>query len=337
MCLYTKAVNHSRFQFRSIATFAGKFIYLDRLPSTEYERKVDEHAMKLIKHTIVTLIFIGLSFVLVIVGPVYVLIVHGEYAIPTGVIVPFVQPDDLHGFIINILVQTSVSVVGLVAIFSIEIASCMINNTYTVMTESICFNLRKFDENLRQGMFSYEQKMELRNLLVQLQDLESYFKGINDIFYWRLLTQPILTTACVSLAIFAQLTVKKNYSTHCAWYLLTKSILFASTERLAFRVWICDVFIFSIADSVLHGQWGQRDGKIFRCNNQFNVLNLSISHPQCERIHTEIYNMKWHLLPPKYRKQVAAILLRWQIGCNLRIGPFGELDYETASNVSPYL
>lgn len=39
-------------------------------------------------------------------------------------------------------------------------------------------------------------------------------------------------------------------------------------------------------------------------------------------------------MPPQYQKMILTILQRWQRGCNITIGPFEELNYETASNVS---
>lgn len=75
------------------------------------------------------------------------------------------------------------------------------------MANIVCLNIRKFSDHMRQGTFSYENKVEFRNILVQLQDLEAYIRELNDIFYWKFFLQPILTTGCVSLAIFAQLVV----------------------------------------------------------------------------------------------------------------------------------
>lgn len=65
---------------------------------------------------------------------------------------------------------------------------------------------------------------------------------------------------------------------------------------------------------------------------QFLLIYLCV--PQCEQVERELYEMKWYLMSPTYRKQVAYLLRRWQMGCSIRIGPFEELNYETATNVS---
>lgn len=146
------------------------------------------------------------------VGPLYVLIFRGELAVPTGVILPFFEPDDLQGFTINMIIQFVIGFIGFIAVLCIEVASSLIFNTFTVMADMVCFNMRTFSDRIRQGAFSHENEMELRNIIVQLEDLEEYFKVLNDIYYWKFFLQPILTTGCVSLAIFAQLVVSRIYS-----------------------------------------------------------------------------------------------------------------------------
>lgn len=54
---------------------------------------------------------------------------------------------------------------------------------------------------------------------------------------------------------------------------------------------------------------------------------------QCEKVTAELYEIKWHSMPLKYRRQLSAVLHRWQVGCNITVGPFEELNYGTASNV----
>lgn len=48
---------------------------------------------------------------------------------------------------------------------------------------------------------------------------------------------------------------------------------------------------------------------------------------------TALNNLPWYLLPLQTQKDIAYILHRTQHGPILTIGPFAELNYETATNV----
>lgn len=120
---------------------------------------------------------------------------------------PFVDATTGRGILINIFVQSIPTAGAVVAMISIEVVSCIIENTCVMMTDMICFNLDKFSDGLRQGCFALRNIQELRNIFLQLQDLEAYVGAINDVYYWKLFIQPIMTTGCVALAIFAQMQV----------------------------------------------------------------------------------------------------------------------------------
>lgn len=205
--LYWKSIGPARYRYREIIQFAGNNIFMDRKPSTEYEQKLDAHAMKLIKISISTTIFVAFSFSLILIGPIYVFVSNGEYANPTGVIMPFVNPDSGRGFAINLSIQFAVASIASVGLISTEILSCMINNTYAVMTDMVCFNMSEFSDGLLQPAFSEQSKMALRNIIVQLQDLEAYLNAVKRIYYWKFFLQPPLTTGCVALGIFSQMIV----------------------------------------------------------------------------------------------------------------------------------
>lgn len=52
------------------------------------------------------------------------------------------------------------------------------------------------------------------------------------------------------------------------------------------------------------------------------------------RIAVELYNMQWYLLPLEQQREVCSLIHWIQNGNVLTIGPFGDLDFETASSVS---
>lgn len=207
MLVYFRGVGPDRYRYRAIILFAGRSIFKDCRPSTDYERKLDEHAMKMITHPILTTLILTASVGLIMVGQAYAYIVDGVYALPTGLIVPFVDPNTDRGFAINLIVQSATAFTVSLSIIATEAIACIINNTFIVMADMVCFNMRKFSDNLRQKSFTHQNKMELRNIFVQLQDMEAYLEELNRVYYWKFFLQPILTTGCVSLGIFSQIVV----------------------------------------------------------------------------------------------------------------------------------
>lgn len=139
MSIYAIAVGTTRFRFQALLQFSGRFIYKNQIARSKFEQKVDEHATQLVINTIISVIFVTFSFSLSLIGTMYVLIFHGTYAIPTGHVMPFVDAGTLRGYIINMIMQMFVAVCALIAVLSLEMASCIINNTYAVMADLVCY------------------------------------------------------------------------------------------------------------------------------------------------------------------------------------------------------
>lgn len=191
--------------------FSGRNIYGNRSPSDEYEKIIDRNALKLLKVVIVDLSVVLLSFSFILIGPAYAFTFHGAYNLISRGVVPFTDLDTFNGFIINLIVQGAAGLVALAGTIAIEIVNCLIINACTVMTDLACCSMQKFSAGLVAGTFSEQNKAELRDIFVRLQDLENYIHEFNDMYYWKLFLQPILTTPCVSLAIFAQMEVCSSF------------------------------------------------------------------------------------------------------------------------------
>lgn len=205
--LYCKAVGPSRFEYRSLILFTGRKIYVNRSPQDEYARIIDQNASKLIKITFVSVLVVTVSFSLIIIGPAYAFIFHGEYNSPIGGVLPFTDLETTNGFIINLIFQSAFGLTAFAASVAIEISNCLIINTCTAMSDLACSSMRKLSSNLIPNTFTAQNRAELRDIFVRLQDLENYIRQFNDLYYWKLFLQPMLTTPCVSLAILAQLKV----------------------------------------------------------------------------------------------------------------------------------
>lgn len=201
------AIGPTKYRLRAIALFAGTHIYKDRTPTTEYERKCDQLATELLVHVILSVMLDLVSYFFIVIGPAYVFIASNKVVVPAGVIVPFMDPSSPISLIVNFALQFTSAFIGFVDTIGLEITNCFVMNSYRAMADLVCLNMRTFSDGLQPGRFTFRQKMELRNIIVQLNDLEAYLNDLNDLYYWRTLSLPVMATWCVALGIFTQMNV----------------------------------------------------------------------------------------------------------------------------------
>lgn len=235
--------------------FAGRKIYVNRTPSNEYEKVIDQNASQLMKVTFSVVLVVLLSFSLIGIGPIYKFIFHGEYNSMTGGLLPFTTLDTLNGFLINTLFQFALGGVGIAGNVGVEIVNCMVINTCTTLADLLCNSMKKFSAGLVADTFTVQNKSELRDIFIRLNDLEDYIREFNEVYYWKFFLQPIRTVACVSLAILAQFEV---CSTHLIGNNRIEFIygfmqIIKSTEWLGFWLWGRTMSPHNITGSVLHG------------------------------------------------------------------------------------
>lgn len=148
-----------------------------------------------------------MSYLQIMIGPAYELFFNGKYVTPSGLVLPFMDPDSFLTYAVNMSIQSTGAVVALINTSGLEIVSCFIVNAFTGMSELVCFNMKSFSDTLCPGKLTIDQRMELHHIVVKLQDLENYFSNLKSLLYWRTFSFPVIATYCVSLGIFAQLTV----------------------------------------------------------------------------------------------------------------------------------
>lgn len=197
--------------------FAGREIYKFGTPSNEYGKVAADNVSNLISTAFGTAALFVFSSFVVTVGPTYVFIINGEFSTFTGGLIPFTSIDTWHGYATNVILQTIVGCVACVGTIAIELVSCMINNTSAIMTDLTCYSMRIFSKNLNMAAFTEQNQAEHRDVLIRLQDVERYIAILNDIYFWKLLLQPILAVVCISLAIYGQLEVHiASFSIRCS-------------------------------------------------------------------------------------------------------------------------
>lgn len=205
---YFQVIGPNRWRYKSIFTFIPDRIAIDRKPTDEYEIQQLIYIRKIPKKLILIVTCLLVSYMVVVIGPTYALIVKGEYHIPNGIVLPFTDPKVLKGYLINIAVQNSLVVIGTCGTFGLEILNTLFLSTLELTFILTVIEMRNLSANVEVRGFQIEHR--LRDIFVRLQDIENYISEYKLYSYWRCFTQPMLTTLCVSLAILGQYLVRAS-------------------------------------------------------------------------------------------------------------------------------
>lgn len=185
--------------------FSRDHIFTDEDTASDLMRLQLILTRRALKRLILTILLVVGSLPMIIVGPTYAFIYKHAFSIPTGIILPFVDPNTSKGFSINALLQSGVSVVGCLAMIRQEGCVSLVDSTIYSMKELTKYQLSKFNENILNGKYDHES--ELKNILIMLEDIQEYVGRFNDILYYKAFIQPTLTAVCAGVSILCQYAV----------------------------------------------------------------------------------------------------------------------------------
>lgn len=172
MTIYWIAVGPYRKKSRAAATFPGEYIYPDSKIKTKFNAICDESAKKLAKNACIVTILIIISFIQILIGPLYAYLIDGRTSTPIGTLLPFATDDSSKSFYINMIHQLVLAIYGCPGSISIEIVSCLFNNVLDLAPELIEHNMKELEINVKITGWNFHRKTELRNILIQIQDLD---------------------------------------------------------------------------------------------------------------------------------------------------------------------
>lgn len=208
MILYFECINSNRYRFRKIFLFATETIYKDKKVETKFDRLCDNYGMKSINTVFCFVALIVLSTGQAMIGPLIRFFQTGELTTFLAVKLPFIDDDLVWGLHFNIAVQITITLFGTIGGLTIEMASCIVNNTIMLCSEVISFECDELSENIRKVKTSSNRNFaHLRNIMVQIQDFDRYVVEMSKIYYWRLFSAPVLIVYSVSISIFCQYVV----------------------------------------------------------------------------------------------------------------------------------
>lgn len=158
--------------------------------------------------TMIFVAFIMLSTGQAMIGPAIEFIKTGDLITFLAIKLPFIDEESVWGFHLNLGIQTLIKLFGTVGNLSIEMTSCIINNTISLCSEIILFNCKQVSIKVESlGHITFATKAELREIFIQVQDLDRYILDMSDLYYWRMFSAPILITYSVSISVFCQYSV----------------------------------------------------------------------------------------------------------------------------------
>lgn len=170
--MYWKNVGPQRFKINSLAIFSGKFIYLDSKESSEYNRICERNVMKLVKNIVAVSFTVIFSHLLILVGPIYAYIFNGVRITPMATHLPYFEKDSDTEFMVNLALQCVVALYSITGNVTVEIITCLINDTVSSVPELIRLNLDEMTDEVQKKYSQLSVSIRLRNVLIQVQDFD---------------------------------------------------------------------------------------------------------------------------------------------------------------------
>lgn len=163
--------NETVVKFRNLIHFGYKYIYTTERCG-KFANIMDKRANDLIKNTVRLFLVILIVAFLFIIYPLYLFLSKGERPWPVPIIVPFVDPDTDLGYFLCIGNQTIIGTTGILGLTSLEVlVLIMLNNLWTA-SDNIRYSLDELASNVRKGATITVRRAQLRNILMQIHDLD---------------------------------------------------------------------------------------------------------------------------------------------------------------------
>lgn len=190
-------------------------IFVNHKPCNEYEELQLFLARRMLSQLLICSAAFILSTPLILLGPIYAYVYKNEYSIPSGVIVPFIDPDTKNGFFLNMTIQSLAVVIGVIGVLFTEILMSILDSTVFTMKELLKYHIRTMNKKITAKTNLEGIEEELLNICRMLADLSDYVRALNELIYYKAFIQPNLSKLCVALAIFCQYVVSKLFFFFC--------------------------------------------------------------------------------------------------------------------------
>lgn len=158
-------------EWNKLFNISGKYIYRNDGQPTEYNRICDETVTKSIASYIVKMSVITISFIVASIGPFYSYVHDGTLATLYSLKLPYFNQDPYTEFLINVVWQFLITLIGGIALFLMEGAVTLINDTITVSSTLCC---RELEELSDQQATENEQRRKLKMIFMKIIYMDKY-------------------------------------------------------------------------------------------------------------------------------------------------------------------
>lgn len=128
-----------------------------------------------------------------------------QYSVPTGAIVPFLDPESLVGYGVNWILQLAACYATFAAMLGLEVYVCIADSNVKTMKELSKYQLHQFNRHIIDK--KSDNFVELKYILVMLNDIKTYVDFFNKTLYYKSFLQPTFTVVCVAIGVFCQYAV----------------------------------------------------------------------------------------------------------------------------------
>lgn len=151
----------------------GKNLYRNDHRSSAYNRKCDECMDQTLKSYIIELTVMILSFIGALIGPIYTYLQDGTLVTLYEVRIPFLMEHPRTEFVINMIWQAYISVLGIFALFGIEGCIAIVNNAITVSSNLTLNELKTLSDRLEMNEIRNKHLAKsLKTILLQISFMD---------------------------------------------------------------------------------------------------------------------------------------------------------------------
>lgn len=328
---FARIVTRSRYEYQNLIHFGVNYIYSRVRPNAE-ERILNARAAQLMRNVFLLSAILVTGFLLYLALPAFQLLFTGERITSLPYLLPFTELNTNRGYYINIVNQIWIAHFICISNVGNDCTFAMILNSLWAATDLIKYSLAELSEALEADGFQFEHQSRLRNIFVQIQDLNRLIIRWKALFYTKFLVAPICVAISLPVALISIMVVSVTVE-HIEIGGGNKIIFFLfQTNRLPAYGYV----IFGYGQLLLLCHMGNQVLLIVSVIQIGHFPLMLAPIFQRESLATSMYEIPWYLLPAKQQKEIIHVLRGIQNGCKLSIGPFAELNFETASNVCFY-
>lgn len=164
-----------RLEWNRLLNIPGKWIYRDDNKPTTYNQICTQSICETIKHYVLTIMVIMLASIGAVLGPFYSYIYEGTFATFYNLKLPYFNADPPTEFIINIIWETMISLLGIIALFVLEIVIAICNDTISVSSKLTQMELNDLSDKIEKERGAKSKELlQLRMILMRVAHIDEY-------------------------------------------------------------------------------------------------------------------------------------------------------------------